>query len=249
MQNFILFGSIVNFITVLVGGIAGSLLRKVKMPKRLESSIMTAMALCVAYIGIDGLINFKYPEAGINILVCIVSMGLGALIGELLNIEKGMNILGQKLQDRLGKGEKDNKMAEGFVSCTVLFCVGAMAIVGSIDSGLSCDHDTIVAKAVIDCITCLFMATQFGIGCAFSAVPTFLYQGSITVIAWGAGGALEKVMQGPTFGLVLNEMSLCGSMVIFAIGLNMLGLTKIRVANFIPCLFMPIVCECILLLV
>lgn len=250
LQKFILFGSIVNFFTVLVGGLAGTLLRKVKLPERLQSGIMAAMALCVMYIGIDGMFNFKYPAAGINIIVCIVSMALGVLLGELLNIDKGMMTLGNALQKRMGKGEQgDNSIAEGFVSCTVIFCVGAMAIVGSIDCGLSADHDTILAKSVIDCITCFFMATNFGIGCAFSALPTFLYQGTITVIAWGAGGALESLMQGSTFGLILNEMSLCGSIVIFAIGLNMMGLTKTRVANFLTCLFMPILCECILLLV
>ena len=152
MQSFILFGSIVNFFTILLGGTLGTLLRKVKIPERIRKGVMAAMALCVMYIGIDGMINFRYPKEGVNVILCIVSMAVGVFIGELLNIDKGMNSLGAWLQKKLGKNDDDHSIAEGFVSCTVIFCVGAMAIVGSIDSGISLDHDTILAKALIDCI-------------------------------------------------------------------------------------------------
>ncbi len=246
MQKFILFGSIVNFIAIMIGGIAGALFRKIKVPDRIKSGIMAAMALCVMYIGIDGMIHFKYPDAGVNVILCIVSMAVGVLIGELLNIDKGMQNLGFWVQTKLGGGTEDHAFSDGFVSCTVIFCVGAMAIVGSINSGISQDHNTILAKSLIDCITCFFMATTFGIGCALAAFPTFLYQGTITVIAWAAGSGMESLMAGELFGRILNEMSLCGSIVIFAIGMNMLGFTKIRVANFLPALLMPIVCEWVL---
>lgn len=249
MQNFILFGSIINFIAVLIGGTLGALLRKIKVPERIKSGIMTAMALCVMYIGIDGMLNFKYPDAGVNVILCIVSMAIGVLMGELLNIDKGMQNLGNLVQKKLGRGMEDHAFADGFVSCTVIFCVGAMAIVGSINSGISLDHDTILAKSLIDCITCFFMATTLGIGCALAAVPTFLYQSSITVVAWLAGSGMESLMAGELFGRTLNEMSLCGSIVIFAIGMNMLGITKVRVANFLPALFMPILCELVLAIV
>jgi len=248
LQKFILFGSIVNFFTVILGGVLGGLCRKIKMPERLRTGVMSAMALCVMYIGIDGMIHFKYPEAGVNVILCIVSMAIGVLIGELLNIDKAMNSLGLKVQKKFGKGSTDNSFSDGLVSCTVIFCVGAMAIVGSIDSGISLDHDTILAKSLIDCITCFFMATTFGFGCALAAVPTFLYQGTVTVAAWAAGSGLESLMAGQLFGRTLNEMSLCGSIVIMAIGMNMLGFTKVRVANFLPALFMPILCELFLTL-
>ena len=248
MQSFILFGSIVNFFTILLGGTLGTLLRKVKIPERIRKGVMAAMALCVMYIGIDGMINFRYPKEGVNVILCIVSMAVGVFIGELLNIDKGMNSLGAWLQKKLGKNDDDHSIAEGFVSCTVIFCVGAMAIVGSIDSGISLDHDTILAKALIDCITCFFMATTLGFGCTLAAIPTFLYQSLITVIAWVAGSGMQSLMAGAVFGRTLNEMSLCGSIVIFAIGMNMLGFTKIRVANFLPALFMPVLCELVLFL-
>jgi len=248
LQNFILFGSLVNFFTVVIGGTAGALFRKIKVPERISSGMMAAMALCVMYIGIDGMIHFKYPQAGVNVILCIVAMALGVLIGELINIDKGMQTFGNWVQKKMGRGDKDHSFADGFVSCTVIFSVGAMAIVGSINSGISLDHDTILAKALIDCITCFFMATNFGIGCAFAAIPTFLYQAIITVIAWLAGSGMENLMAGALFGKILNEMSLCGSIVIFAIGMNMLGFTKIRVANFLPALFMPILLESLLLL-
>lgn len=247
MQNFILFGSVVNFITVIVGGVLGALLRKIKISDTIRSAVMTAMALCVAYIGIDGMLSFKYPEAGINVILCIVSMALGVLVGELLDIDGAMKRVGDFAQSKLGKGERG--FSEGMVSCTVIFTVGAMAIVGSIDSGISLDHDTILAKAIIDGITCFLMATTFGIGCAMAALPTFLYQSAITVLAWAAGSGMESLMAGQLFGRVLNEMSLCGSLVIFAIGMNMLGVTKIRVANFLPALFLPILFEILLSLI
>ena len=243
MQNFILFGSIVNFFTIAIGGVLGALCKKVKVSDSVRSGLMTAMALCVVYIGIDGLIHFKYPDAGIQVILCILSMALGVLVGELFGIDRGMKKLGDFAQRKLGGA---NGFSEGFVSCTILFSVGAMAIVGSIDCGISLDHDTILAKAIIDGFTCFLMATTFGIGCALAAVTTFLYQGSITVLSYVAGSGMESLMEGALFGRVLNEMSLCGSLVILAIGLNMLGITKIRVANFLPALFMPIILEMLL---
>ncbi len=217
-------GTLVNAALVLVAGIVGAQLKK-GIPKRVSETVLHGMALCVMFIGISGAL------VGENILIAIISLGVGALLGELINIEKYVNKLGDFLQSKVKKKNDGTSIGEGFVACTLLFCVGSMAIVGAIEDAMG-DPSTLLAKAVIDMISCLIMATTLGIGCAFSSISLLVYQGSISVLALLFLTELPLTM--------LNEMSCVGSIIIIAIGLNMLGVTKIRTANLIPAMFMPL---------
>lgn len=217
-------GTLVNAALVAFAGILGAHLKR-GIPKRVSETILHGMALCVMFIGISGAFD------GENILIAIISLGVGALVGELINIEKYVNKLGDFLQSKVKKKDDGVSIAEGFVACTLLFCVGSMAIVGAIEDAMG-EPATILAKSVIDMISCLIMASTLGIGCAFSALSVLLYQGSVSLLALLFLTELPPVM--------LNEMSCVGSLIIIAIGLNMLGVTKIRTANLIPAMFMPL---------
>lgn len=226
----ILLGSIVNAATIVVGCLLGLLLGKF-LTRRFSNALSKAVALCVIYIGISGMLS------GEKTLVTILSMVLGALLGEALRLEDHIKALGDWLEKTTKtKGDagraKQSSVSEAFVSASILFCVGAMAIVGAMNSGLQGDHSTLYAKALLDGVTSLVYASTMGIGVAFSAAAVFLYQSAITICASFAAPYLTDV--------VINEMKCVGSLLILAIGLNMLGLTKLRVMNFIPAMFFPI---------
>ncbi len=252
-------GTIVNFFAVLIAGIIGSLLKK-GMPKRLENAIMSAMAICVVYIGIDGILEeapavseSSFFSAGlIKVLVMIVSMALGTVIGELIDIDKQIGRLGAFLERKFSSfsfkkrtnedGEEDvcasqdaikgeGNFAKGFVSCSILFCVGAMAVNGALNDALG-NPDILLAKSVIDAISCFVMSASLGIGCAFSAFFVLAYQGLISVL----GLFLAEILPAAT----ISYMSVTGSLIIILIGTNMLGCTKVKTANLIPAIFTPI---------
>lgn len=220
-------GTIVNVITVIVGSSIGLLLKK-GIPQRFSDSIMKAVALCVIYIGIDGCLE------GNNTLIAIVSMAVGALIGEVLKLDDRLNSLGKKLESKVSKNSSgENTIAKGFVSASLLFCVGAMAIVGSLESGINGNHEILFSKSLLDFISSIIFSASMGIGVIFSAVCVFVYQGLITVLAQFIGPYLSTE--------VIAEMTCTGSILIIALGLNMLGLTKLKVMNYIPAVFLPII--------
>ncbi len=226
----ILLGTIANSAAIVIGCILGLLLGKI-LSRRFSNALSKAVALCVIYIGISGMLS------GEKTLVTILSMVFGALLGEALRLEDRIQTLGRRLEKTVKKnadpnGTKQNSIAEGFVSASILFCVGAMAIVGAMNSGLQGDHSTLYAKALLDGVTSLIYASTMGIGVAFSAIAVFFYQSAITICASFAAPLLTEV--------VINEMKCVGSLLILAIGLNMMGLTKLRVMNFIPAMFFPI---------
>jgi len=219
-------GTLVNIVTVIVGSGFGLLLRK-GIPQRLTDSVMKAVALCVIYIGIDGCLE------GNKTLVAIVSLALGALIGELLRLDDRINSLGEKIEKKVSKNNSgENTIAKGFVTASLLFCVGAMAIVGSLESGINGNHEILFSKSLLDLITSFILATTLGIGVMFSAAFVFVYQGTITVLAQFVGTYLNAV--------VIAEMTCVGSILIIALGLNMLGVTKLKIMNYIPAVFLPI---------
>ena len=232
-----LIGSIVNFASILICGIIGSLIRR-GIPKRIVETILFGMALRVIYIGIDGL---HIGETSMNPLVVIVSVGLGAAIGELIDIDGKMNKFGNFLQNKFGRADKESKenstLGEAFVTTTILFCVGAMAINGALMSAQG-NHDILFAKSVIDGITCLVLATTLGIGCCISAFSTFAYQGGLTIIFYLVISRIDNSSY--MYTSIVNHMGCVGSLVIIAIGLNMLGIAKIKTANYIPAMFLPI---------
>lgn len=231
-------GTIVNFAAVLVAGILGSLLKK-GVPERFSKAILSAMAICVIYIGIDGTLSAApalstgaFLSAGLaKVLIMILSMGLGTLIGELLDLDKQMNRLGAWVEKKLSHGGEQGGIAKGFVACSLLFCIGAMAINGAIDDAMG-KPDVLLAKSVIDAISCFVMATTLGIGCALSAFTLLFYQGAIAIVG---SFALDFI---PAAGL--TYMSVTGSLIIILIGTNMLGITKVKTANMVPAIFLPL---------
>lgn len=220
----ILTGTIVNTATILAGSAVGLLLGKF-IPERLNKAVNQGIALCVLYIGIDGML------AGENTLVAILSMVLGALIGESLRLDDRIYALGEWVERRFG-GRSKTSLSEAFVSTSLLFCVGAMSIMGSLDSGLIGDHSTLYAKSVLDGVTSIVYASTMGIGVALSAVAVFLYQGLMAVGASFLAPLLTET--------VILEMKCVGSILILALSLNILGLTKIKVMNYVPAVFLPI---------
>ncbi|MGL6107995.1 DUF554 domain-containing protein [Romboutsia sp.] len=224
-------GTIVNCLAI-VGGCMVGLIIKERMTEKISNTIMNGLALCVLYIGISGAIDAKNP------LIMIVSIALGGLIGELIDIDKRLSNLGDKLESKFIKKEnqKENSkvsISQGFVSASLIFCVGAMAIVGSLQSGLTGNHETLFAKSIIDGIASIIFSASLGIGVMFSALSVFIYQGSITIGA----SFLSGVLSDP----VINCMGGVGSLLIIGLGLNVLKSTNIKVANLLPAVFLPII--------
>lgn len=214
----------INIAAILLGGTLGLILGR-RFPQKLADTVMQGLALCVMYIGISGALE------GQNTLITIISLAVGGALGELLDIDGKLNRLGEALEDKFGGGQ--TSLAEGFVSASMLFCVGAMAIVGSLQSGLVGDHSIIIAKSVIDGIAAVLLASSLGAGVLFAAAAVGVYQGAIVLLA-------EWVQ--PLLGdATVAEMSCAGSLLIVALSLNMLKLTNIKVANFIPAIFLPVV--------
>lgn len=226
-------GTLVNTAAILAGGGIGLLLKK-GLPEKLADTLMKALGLCTFYIGISGCL------AGKNTLVLILSMVFGTLIGELLDLDGKIKQLGTFLEnkfrrdktDETGKNSKTS-LAEGFVTASLLFCVGAMAIVGSLQSGLSGQHETLFAKSVLDFTAAIVFASSLGAGVLLSSGLVFLYQGSITLLA----RFLKPFLTEP----VIAEMNCAGNVIIIGLALNMLGITKLKVMNFVPAILLPVV--------
>lgn len=219
-------GSFVNVALVLAGGGLGLLLKK-GLPDRVSDAVMKAMGLCVLFIGIDGALE------GTNALVAVISMAVGTIIGSLLDLDKRINNVASKIEKKLTKPGEKGQFAEGFVAATLLFCIGAMAIVGSLDSGISGDHETLITKSVIDGVSSIVMASTLGWGVLASAVSVFVYQGGITLLA----GVVAPFLNDYT----VAHMTCVGSLLIIAIALNMLKVTNIKVMNSLPAVFLPVV--------
>ena len=234
-------GTIVNAAAVLILGLLGTLLKK-GIPERISKTVVSGVALSVVFIGITGAIDgYRDFTAGSQLfsdygmLFVILSIALGALLGELLDIDRALSRLGAWVERRLtrgGEGERPPTVAVGFVNCTLLFCVGSMAILGAIRDTGTTTPDILFSKAVLDGINAFIMASTLGIGCALSAIPVFLYQGFFSLLA------LLFLKGLPT--ATMGALSAVGSLVIVAIGLNMLGATKIKTANLIPAVFLPL---------
>ncbi|MDF2597077.1 MAG: hypothetical protein K0R69_3418 [Clostridia bacterium] len=219
-------GTIVNTIAIAAGSLLG-LLIKGGIPKRFNEIIMKALGLSVFYIGLSG--SLKSTDT----LLLILSLIIGALIGELADIDKWLSNLGQTIENRFKKLGKGGSIAEGFVSASLLFCIGSMAIVGSIQSGLEGNHTMLFIKSMLDGITSIIYASSMGIGVIFSAVAVFIYQGAITLASGFLGNILQEAQIANITGI--------GSILIMALGLNLLEITKIKVANFLPAIFIPMI--------
>ena len=229
--NAAMLGPLVNAAVIIVCSLAGCFLIR-GIPERFEDHIRKALGLATAFVGIKGTLENR------NILLLIMSIVIGSVIGELIDIDKWMNRFGIWAERRLGmdksrpQTEKQGRsFSKGFVSASILFCTGSMAIVGSIQSGLQGNHEVLFAKSILDgCISLIFGAS-LGIGVAFSALPVLVYQGSMTLASQAISGYLTPD--------IIREMSAVGSLVITGIGCNFLGVKEIKVANMIPAIFIP----------
>ncbi|HEY8345030.1 MAG TPA: DUF554 domain-containing protein [Bacillota bacterium] len=237
-------GTIVNALAIIAGAVVGMLIKS-GLPKRFKDLIMQAIGLAVIIIGLSGTLQgiFFLDDQGrlgsSHIMLMIFSLVIGGLLGELLEIEKNLEQAGNWLQQKLAA--KEGNFAQGFITASLIYCVGAMAIVGALQDGLSANPTILFSKSILDGVTAVIFATSMGLGVAFSAVPVVLYQGGITLLA----GVLRPYLT----EAVISQMSLVGSVLIMAIGLNILEIKKVRVGNLLPAVFIPLLYYVITLLI
>ena len=222
-----LFGVFVNVLTVVVGSLVGLLFKK-GIPEKVSKAAMIGLGVCTLYIGISGSL------CGENVLIIIASVVLGTIIGTLLDIDGRINRLAKKAEDRFRKDGKNGPLAEGFVSATLLFCVGSMTVTGSIQSGLTGDHSILITKATLDLVSSMMLASSLGFGVLLSAVSVLVIQGGLVLLA----GVVAPFMSPGA----INEMTCAGSLLIVMIGTNLMGISKFKVADYLPAiLFAPII--------
>lgn len=227
----VLLGTLINALLIIFGTIIGRLLKNI--PENMKQTVMYAIGLAVTVIGLQ--MGF---ESG-QFLIVIISLVIGSVIGEWIDLDHRLNLFGQWLESKVGKNKKGESisLAQGFVSATLIFVIGSMSILGSLDSGLRNDHDLLIVKGLIDGFTSIILATTLGIGVLLSAVPVFLYQGIIALFAT----QISRFIPEEALALFIQEMTATGGIMIVAIGLNMIGLTKIRVANLLPGIFVVVI--------
>ncbi len=221
MNKMFLLGTIVNGLLIIVGTFLGVLLHRI--PENMKVTVMNGIGLSVMVLGLQ--MGFKSA----NFLIVILSLVIGAVIGEAMKLEDRLNAAGEWLERRIGSKGKGS-ISQGFVTATLIFVIGAMAVIGALDSGIRGDHDVLYTKAIIDGFTALILTTTLGIGVLFSAVPVMLYQGTIALFAT----QIDRLVPQALMDSFILELTATGGVMIFAIGLNMIGLTKIRVANLLP---------------
>lgn len=221
-----MFGTIVNTLAIIVGAGLGIVFRK-GIPEKSKTTIMQGIGMAVILVGLKMAIKVN------NELIVIISLAVGALIGEMMRIDFHLNSLAQNLEKMVSKGEvKEGNFVKGFVSASLIFCVGAMAIMGSLEGGLTNTYKILYVKSSLDFITSIILSSSLGIGVAFSAIPVFLYQGAITLMAAGIKPFLTDT--------ITLYMTGTGGLLILGIGINILGIKEINVANLLPAIFVAI---------
>lgn len=230
------FGTLINTAAVIAGGLIGLCLKN-GLKKQFQDILMQACGVATIFIGAAGALtkmlvirDGQLEAAGTMLL--IFSLVLGGIAGQWLNIEQKMDSLGEKIKKAV-KAQNDNLFVEGFVNVSLIICVGAMAIVGSIQDGISGDCSLLMAKAVLDLVIVLIFASTYGIGAVFSAAPILIYQGSITLLAAFLGSFVSEV--------IISDLSYIGSVLIFCVGVNIAFGKKFKVGNFLPALLVPVI--------
>jgi len=216
-------GTLVNSIAIIVGALLGNLVKQ-GIPERIKETIIQGIGLAVLLIGTSMALETN------NVLIVILSLVIGGVVGEKLKIEERLDNLGSWLEKKVGQEKGD--VAKGFVTASLVYCVGAMAIMGALESGLTGQHKTLYAKSALDGITSIIFASSMGLGVAFSSIPVFLYQGSITL-----GASLIKSFLNDA---IITEMTATGGLLILGIGISILGIKKIKVGNLLPAIFAAI---------
>ncbi len=217
-------GVMVNVLTVLIGSVVGLLLKR-GIPERVTESLMTGIGLCTIFIGVSGALK------GENTLILILSMAIGTVIGTLLDIDGALNRLASYVEQRFRQENGKVTLAEGFVTASLLFCVGAMTIVGSLQAGLTGDMEMLYTKATLDLISSCVLAASLGVGVLLSDFFVLGFQGGIVLLARFVAPFLTEY--------AISEMTCAGSVLIIGLGLNLIGVTKIKVANYLPVIFIP----------
>lgn len=222
-------GTFVNTIAIIIGSLVGVALRG-GVPVRYKETVIGAIGLAVLLIGTKSALQTD------ALLLVIISLALGSLLGEALGIEDRLERMGHWIGRRLAGREEG--VANAFVTASLVFCVGAMAVVGSLESGLNGNHQTLYAKSLLDGVTSMIFASTLGIGVLFSALVVFLYQGTITLSA----AYLKPFLTPP----VVAQMTAVGGLLILAIGFNILGIKRLRIGNMLPAIGMPLIYDLIL---
>ena len=222
-------GVLVNTGTVIVGSLLGLLFRK-GIPQRISSAVMIGLGLCTLYIGIDGALE------GENVLIVIAAMVLGGIVGTLLDIDGAINRLGGWVETRFRHGEGEGStVAQGFVTASLLFCVGAMTVNGAIEAGVKGDDTIFITKATLDFFSSMMLTAGLGLGVMLSAAFVLVFQGLLVLLA----GVIAPVLT----PFAVAEMTCTGSLIMLGIGLNLIGIAKVKVADYLPgILFAPILC-------
>jgi len=228
-------GTLINGLAVVAGGLLGLVFRR-GLPQRFQNTLMQALGLSSIFIGISGsLEKMLQIQNGFvcvqGTLLAVLSPAAGALLGEWINLERRFEQLGLWLKKKTGS-EKDSRFMQGFLTASLTICIGAMAIVGALQDGLSADPSLLITKAVLDCLIIMIFTSAFGKGAVFSVIPLVFFQGSITILAQFIAPLLTTQM--------LDNLSMIGSMLIFCVGINLMFNTKIRVANLLPALLIAI---------
>lgn len=221
----VLLGSLLNALFIIIGALFGRYFQNI--PDKMKETALSIIGLAVAVLGI------QMGFGSSNFVIVIISLVVGAVVGEWLDLERSFNRFGQQIEKLLGKNpnkKSKGSIAEGFVTATLIFGIGSMAIIGALDSGLRHDHDVLFTKGIIDGFTAIILASTLGIGVLLSAFPVFIYQGAIALLA----GVISTYIPEAALDLFIQEMTATGGVMIMAIGLNIAGLTKIRVANLLP---------------
>jgi uncharacterized membrane protein YqgA involved in biofilm formation len=219
-------GVIINVITVIIGSCIGLLFKK-GIPERVSNAAMIGLGACTLYIGISGSL------CGENVLILIASVVLGAISGTLLNIDGAINTLASNVEARFKKEGQKTSLAEGLVTATLLFCVGSMTVTGSIQAGLTGDNSILITKATLDLVSSMMLASSLGVGVLLSAGSVLVIQGGLVLLA----GVIAPLLNAGA----VNEMTCAGSLLIVMIGTNLMGITRIKVADYLPAIvFAPI---------
>lgn len=219
----ILLGTLVNAVAIVAGALLGRLLTRI--PESIRQTVMQGIGLAVIVLGI------KMALGTDNILLLIVSIVVGAIMGEWIRIDHGLNQMGKWLERKVG-GNKEGSIATGFVTATLVYCIGAMGVLGALDSGLRNNHDILYTKALLDGFSAILFTSTLGIGVLFSAIPVFVYQGLIALLSTQINNLVSQEM----LDAILLEVTAVGGLMIIAIGINILELKKIQVANMLPAL-------------
>lgn len=223
----VLLGAIVNGIGIIIGSLLGTLFRQI--PESMKNTVMKVMGMAIFVLGVQMAMETK------NFVILIFSLAFGTVIGELLTLDDKLNRFGYWFEKKIGS-KKQGSIAQGFITGTLIFAVGAMAILGALESGIRGNHDVLFTKAIIDAFIALILTTTLGVGVLFSAIPLLLYEGIIALLAT----QIDRVIPDTLMNQLIIEISATGGIMIMAIGTNLVGMTNIKVANLLPAIIVTI---------